>query len=48
MEQKGKVTVEFNPSAFKHGITEEDIRFAFENRLFDHPAANQKEKLWQK
>jgi len=44
MEHKGKLQIEFNPSAFKHGITEEDIRFAFDNRLFDHPVAHQEEK----
>ena len=44
MEQEGKLTVEFNPSAFKHGITEEDIRFAFDNKLFDHPVAAQEDK----
>jgi len=26
----------FKPSALKHGITEEDIRFAFKRRMFDH------------
>jgi len=26
----------FKPSAFKHGITEEDIRHAFKRRVFDH------------
>jgi hypothetical protein len=44
MGQKGYLCVEFNPSAFKHGITEEDIRFAFDNKLFDHPIAQQEEK----
>ena len=44
MKQEGKLNVEFNPSAFKHGITEEDIRFAFDNKLFDHPIAGQEEK----
>ena len=44
MEQNGKLTVKFNPSAFKHNFTEDDIRFAFENRLFDHPVARQEEK----
>jgi len=44
MGQDGKLNVECNPSAFKHGITEEDIRFAFDNKLFDHPIAQQEEK----
>ena len=39
-----KLDIEFNPSAFKHGITVEDIRFAFDNKLFDHPVAGQEEK----
>ena len=42
--QECKLIVEVNPSAFKHGITEEDIRFAFDNKLFDHPVAHQAEK----
>ncbi|MCL2381226.1 MAG: hypothetical protein FWC64_06490 [Treponema sp.] len=44
MARKGDLSVEFNPSAFKHGVTEEDIRFAFDNRLFDHPLAGHEEK----
>ena len=44
MESEGRLNVECNPSAFKHGITEEDIRFAFENKLFDHPIVNHSEK----
>ena len=44
MNKEGKLKVEFNPSAFKHGVTEEDIRFAFDNKLFDHPVANQEDK----
>lgn len=48
MKEGLKLSVECNPSAFKHGITEEDIRFAFDNKLFDHPVAHQlEEKLWQ-
>jgi hypothetical protein len=39
-----KLDIEFNPSAFKHGITSEDIRFAFDNKLFDHPVVGQEEK----
>jgi len=44
MEQEGKLNIEYNPSAFKHGVTEEDIRFAFDNKLFDHPVALHEEK----
>jgi hypothetical protein len=43
-EQAVKLDIEFNPSAFKHGVTEVDIRFAFDNKLFDHPIARQEEK----
>jgi hypothetical protein len=35
---------EFNPAAFKHGITEADIRHAFEHRLIDHPVAREEYK----
>jgi hypothetical protein len=28
--QSVSIDIECNPSAFKHGVTEEDIRFAFE------------------
>ena len=44
MKQEGKLIVELNSSAFKHNISEEDIRFAFENKLFDHPIAHQEGK----
>ena len=44
MEKESRLNVECNPSAFKHGITEEDIRFAFDNKLFDHPIALHEEK----
>ena len=44
MEQGGRLTVECNPSAFKHGVTEDDIRFAFDNKLFEHPVDGQEEK----
>ena len=44
MDLSGKLNVEFNPSAFKHGVSEEDIRFAFDNKLFDHPVANHVER----
>ncbi|MDR1287464.1 MAG: hypothetical protein LBK08_07635 [Treponema sp.] len=43
-EQTLKLDIEFNPSAFKHGVTETDIRFAFDNKLFDHPVTRQEEK----
>jgi hypothetical protein len=36
--------IEFNKSALKHGVTKEDIRFAFDNKLFDHPVAHEEEK----
>ena len=44
MEQGNKLDIEFNPSAFKHSITEDDIRFAFDNKLFDHPVVLHEEK----
>jgi len=44
MEQGDKLTIEFNVSAFKHHVAEEDIRFAFDNRLFDHPVALHEDK----
>jgi hypothetical protein len=43
-ERVVKLDIEFNPSAFKHGVTEADIRSAFDNKLFDHPVARQEEK----
>jgi hypothetical protein len=36
--------IEFNQSAFKHGITEQDIRYAFAHKVFDHPIAGEEEK----
>jgi len=42
--KEGRLNVEFNPSAFKHGVREEDIRFAFDNKLFDHPVLGHEEK----
>jgi len=36
--------IEFNESAFKHGVTEEDIRYAFAHIIFDHPIAGEEEK----
>jgi hypothetical protein len=44
MVHEGRLNVRCNPSAFKHGITEADIRFAFDNILFDHPVAGHEEK----
>jgi hypothetical protein len=29
------LVVEFNPSAFKHGISEADIRYALDNSVYD-------------
>jgi hypothetical protein len=36
--------IEFNQAAFKHGVTEADIRYAFTHRLFDHPVAGEDNK----
>ncbi|MDR0455637.1 MAG: hypothetical protein LBH20_03005 [Treponema sp.] len=36
--------IEFNQSAFKHGVTEEDIRSAFAYKVFDHPLESEEEK----
>ena len=36
--------IEFNKSAFKHGVTEKDIRNAFVYKVFDHPFAEDEEK----
>jgi len=36
--------IEFSQSAFKHGITEKDIRYAFAHVIFDHPVAGEEEK----
>ena len=36
--------IEFNESAFKHGILEKDIRYAFAHKVFDHPVAGEEEK----
>ena len=36
--------IEFNDSAFKHGVTEKDIRNAFFYKVFDHPIAGEEEK----
>jgi len=29
------IAIEFNPSAFKHGVTEADIRWAFDTAAYD-------------
>ena len=34
----------FKPSAFKHGIVEEDIRCAFERRMFDYTLPEDEQK----
>jgi hypothetical protein len=44
MEQEGRLNVKCNPSAFKHGVSKDDICFAFDNKLFDHPVARQENK----
>ena len=36
--------IEFNQSAFKHGIVEIDIRRAFANKVFDHPVEGEENK----
>jgi len=36
--------IEFNESAFRHGVTKEDIRYAFAHNVFDHPIAGEEEK----
>jgi hypothetical protein len=36
--------IEFNKSAFKHRITEKDIRSAFAHKVFDHPLDGEEEK----
>jgi hypothetical protein len=37
-------SIEFNQSAFEHGITEENIRYAFARAIFDHPLADDEDK----
>jgi len=34
-EVDDSIVIEFNPSAFKHGITEADIRWAFDTVVYD-------------
>jgi hypothetical protein len=36
--------IEFSQSAFKHGITEENIRYAFAHVIVDFPVAGEEEK----
>ena len=36
--------IEFNRSAFKHGVKETDIRYAFTHAVFDHPLTDGKDK----
>jgi uncharacterized DUF497 family protein len=34
----------FVPSAFKHGVTKEDIRHAFTQKVYDYPVKGEEEK----
>jgi hypothetical protein len=36
--------IEFSQSAFKHGITEENIRYAFAHPIVDFPVGGEEEK----
>jgi hypothetical protein len=36
--------IEFNQAAFRHGITESDIRYAFAHHVFDHAVAGEDNK----
>jgi hypothetical protein len=36
--------IEFNQTAFKHGVTEVNIRYAFSHSIFDHPVAGEDNK----
>jgi hypothetical protein len=36
--------IEFSQSAFKHGITEKSIRYAFAHSIADFPVAGEEEK----
>jgi hypothetical protein len=36
--------IEFNQAAFRHGVTEADIRCAFAHNIFDHPVAGEDNK----
>jgi hypothetical protein len=39
-----EITIEFNPSAFKHGIAEEDIRIAIEQFVYNEIMEDNGEK----
>jgi hypothetical protein len=39
-----EITIEFNPSAFKHGIGEEDIRTAIERFVYNEMMEDDSEK----
>ena len=39
-----EITIEFNPSAFKHGISEEDIRTAIEQFVYNENMEDDREK----
>jgi hypothetical protein len=36
--------IEFNQSAFKHGVTKENIRYAFAHVIVDFPVVGEEEK----
>jgi hypothetical protein len=38
------LVITFSRSAFKHGVSEDDIRQAFTLKLFDHPLEEDEEK----
>jgi hypothetical protein len=35
------IGIEFNQAAFRHGVTETDIRCVFAHNIFDHPVAGE-------
>lgn len=39
-----EITIEFNPSAFKHGISEEDIQTAIEQFVYNEIMEDDREK----
>jgi hypothetical protein len=39
-----EIRIEFNNAAFKHHIKPEDVLYAFEHCLYDHPVAGQEYK----
>jgi hypothetical protein len=40
----GSIEIEFNPSAFKHGVTESDIRLAVERFLYNEVMSDDESK----